>query len=225
MRQDFEMLANTSVCGSKNNVGKRRDRRKAKLDPEEAIDAKTPGRLYGWDYYDRKRSRRWHMVRTWLMAQVGRPWNSIYSEVCSVIKDSEIRHEFRREMDGWKVFVNAEGILCKRKLPPRWRRENRLPEGIVLGSHKLQQYHCVSGVWYEIQLRTPTPDEIKHKTWGVTDMHGYFYPRHCSLRTQFDYNDWRLCHQTFGEPLYPVAKRQLNSKEITKLGLRDRSKK
>ncbi len=234
MREDFERLANTSLGHSKNNAPKRKDRRKAKLNPEEATDARSPSRMYGWDYHDRRRNRRWDMPQKWLESQVGRPWNDIYSEVCARVKDPELRKQFCWHMDGWKMFVDAEGILRKRKDRPRWRRDDRLPDGIVLSDNVLVQYHKIKEIWYEVQFRKPTPDEIKRKHWGRPSGASHsitgrwtptWHPLFQQVTPLFDFDDLSKTSRQFGQPIFPVAKRQISSKEIAKLGLRNRSKK
>lgn len=234
MREDFEKLAKTSLGGSKDDSPKRSDRRKAKLNPEEATDARTPGRLYGWDYYDRKHGRGWGLVNKWMLAQVGRPWNDIYKEICANVKDEAIREMFRWQMDGWRVFVDAEGILQKRKGSPRWRREDRLPDGIVLSDDVLIQYHQIQGIWYKIQFRRPTPDEIRRRNWGRPSGASHsitgrwtstWHPLFQQVTPLFDFDNWSKTERQFGQPIFPVVKRQISSKDIAKLGLRDRSKK
>ena len=63
-------------------------------------------------------------------------------------------------------YVHPEtGILCKTKGKPRWRRPE-IEKPILIDGDKLRQIHCIEGIWYEISLREPTSDELKHKQFG-----------------------------------------------------------
>ncbi len=126
-------------------------------------------------------------------------------------------------------FVHPEtGLLCKNVSDSRWRRPPKAIPPCKDGD-ELVQFHRINGIWYEITLREPSEDELEHKGFGkyerVSHNHSVWTPMFSNYIADLMWmyaqgsnwwNLWEKCKELFGEPLLPLSKRQLNSKEIKK---------
>jgi hypothetical protein len=168
-------------------------------------------------------------LRRFLRSRVGRPWDSVYSEICEHIRitsavQSHVRDHVDMDVEKNVVMVGREprtvignhpiyrefyvykGILRFRP-HKAYRRSSRRPKPIEING---KQYHLVNDVWFEVSL-APIPSDIKISYWHRVDGDVLF-------RTTVTVND---CRKRYGRDVYAVAKRSLNGKEIKKLGLRE----
>lgn len=124
-------------------------------------------------------------LRRYLEKQVGRPWNSVFAEICKNLSlDSVIQSHVR---DHLKDFVETnvietDGVLYygtgrHRGRPLEWSRYAKLyvcpRTGILralknkkqprqvnrISENKLKQFHRLGDIWFEVQLRT-LPDDV-----------------------------------------------------------------
>jgi hypothetical protein len=159
-------------------------------------------------------------LRRYLRSQVGRPWDKVYSEICQHMnRDSAVQlhiwqHLMRyvcvdKDYEGCDrgSLASAEflvhprtGLLCVNRFRRVWRRsEPKRNPDIAPGEGDIH-YQRIDGVWYEVR----TAD--LPAAGAVYD----FVLRKYVQREK----------QAYGRrESYAVAKRQLNSKEIRRLGL------
>lgn len=102
---------------------------------EDAAEPAPEILIGGWDRYRQGRvfADKLRPVRRWLEAQVGRPWNTVRSEIAKKFDANSLagRHIIDHidgyvdlPWDPWNVssaYVDADGVLSG----PQWRRSNR----------------------------------------------------------------------------------------------------
>jgi len=138
------------------------------------------------------------------------------------------------------------GLLCVSKSDKKRYKWNRNQEVEALNEtryidakHPLNQYHKIDGIWYEIQLRRPTEDELAKQQFG------YFRPRMdpVSYKLRYDWERtedhaltgqiqmnrrvtgylyrqsalWETCKVLFGEALLPLRKQQIGTAKIRQI--------
>ncbi len=159
-------------------------------------------------------------LRKYLRAQVGRPWNKVWSEICADLSPRSTMHEHLRdhvlrevERDGigsrTGFWVDPRtGLLRhgsahrgdrKRRLAAEWaaRRKRR-----VVVDDRLQYHRLDDRGWWEVTL-APIPTELP-----VRDV--VLAPGLSDLGPFGLYGRWGV---------YAAAKRQLSKREIKRLGL------
>ncbi len=205
------------------NSGRGRSKFRADSDPDSYVGPETNRKLvYKYEY----KSFRDHLspLYRFLKQNVGRPWDKVYSEVCSqadarsvtgyhlrdhvhlyVCTDLDAaEEEIERLKQGsglwqWRTFsaqfyVDAKGFL--RKFPKHATRRGATepPEFYVDADNAKLHYVMINGSWYVEDMSKPIPSP----RWARDDegnLHMLKMP--------------------------PLPRRQLSSKEIARLGLRD----
>lgn len=188
-------------------------------------------------------------LHRWLRSQVGRPWNDVYSEACSVIKPNSVarmrlktqllefvqRHTFMRDGKVWCYFSDC----CT-----AWE----MPVTKLTGRRSWFYVHPEKGSLCEAPLNRRRPlfrdKEAKERalTWHwlnettlLRQFNGCWFecrmetiPEYCD-RLPFDYaerktlNWYRDAKSIYGRYVYCAAKRQLSRQELRKLGLSNHS--
>ena len=123
-------------------------------------------------------------------------------------------------------FVNPDsGLLCRTKENKYPRLPKRKPLGIPVPGTKNRQYHKIDGVWYELTLKSvakPKVDSFVAYSYWVQHKKphpGLRVERHYDLAYKRELSpDER--RSIYGSDSIAVGKKQLNSKEIKKAGLR-----
>lgn len=183
-------------------------------------------------------------LRRFLLSRVGRPWNEVYSEIRERISpNSQLQlHLLKHIMDyvetnvvlihgkpftsdGREEIVNyakhfrlyvhpVSRILLK---APHENRK-RAPEAQCLWADKklLTQYHQVGGIWYLVTLKTFLPERICYSRVGF--MTSPYYD--IILKQKVYSSCFDVFNKIYGGDYYAVAKRQINSSEIKRAGLR-----
>lgn len=123
-------------------------------------------------------------LRRWLLAQVGRPWNEVYSEACAVIKpDSVVRAHIRTHLlefverhtfiqDGEVCALYGNTVRPVREMKGRWQPCYVHPETGLL---------MVIADWSRRERRTTYwPEKIPHFRWlgeqvGINQVKGIWY--------------------------------------------------
>lgn len=222
---------------------------------------------HGCEPYSEKIGRKWHSwegknftdvlgpLYGYLLKQVGRPWDKVYSEICrhlpaDSVQGSHIRdHVFQfvelhvKMIDGkpynsegtypihhynrgypFGLYVNpVTGLLCKLKAEPLPRRK-RTFAGVPVPGVTDRQYHKIEGVWYELTLKSvasPEP-EINSRIYYTRQNIRWSSSRY-ELHSDVGYKkelSYSERYELYGGDFVATAKRQLNSKEIKRAGLR-----
>ena len=196
-------------------------------------------------YRDRKQnSDLWSAIRRWMAKQVGRPWNDVFSEVCRDLHESDdMRAHFmahvRIEVDE-QVNITPNGRLYRPRGPlSRGDWDNWTPDHIP-GVRKRYYVDPRDG----ILKKTPDADYIGERHWRyepesfgwvmfdgvqIKYIDGIWYAVAITVRKE-SYIDRRYNFSTKTyEPYsafrdaYDFHKRQLNSKELKKYGVRNAS--
>lgn len=173
-------------------------------------------------------------LRRFLQGQVGRLWDHVFSEICAHIRlDSAVQSHVRDhvgdfvaiqvfEIDG--VLYHAEGWQTGKPLERRgWfafyvcpktglLREIKHKKTVArqhpverLRINEAGEFRLIDGVWYEITLR-PITAGVQHH-------------RDVVLRKQVANFMLNEAERTYGASVFAVSKRQLNKREIRRLGL------
>jgi hypothetical protein len=174
-------------------------------------------------------------LRRFLEKQVGRPWDKVFAEICQHLRvDSVIQGHVRDHVEDFVVtlVIEIDGVLCHgqgwcrgRPLQRRYGpllyvcprtgllrkvkkrkviRQKRAPEVVRVGDSR--EYRLIDGIWYEVTLRPITAEAAMH--------------RDQVLRMTVNTIDRWKALKTYGAVVYADARRQLNKKEIRRLGLR-----
>lgn len=186
----------------------------------------------------------------WLEKQVGRPWDKVYSELRQNLDFANAVQKHVWDHAKWMVELQVEVIdgrphyrgarfRLSGELPPGtlWvdpatgilrttrkvarRRVKASPPTTLPGDNRLVRYGRLSGIWYELQM------EVDHRCsrWcrenrGADD----WIAKHGHDPAWYNYltnSHKRFRQEYYGDPeLRCVSFRQLNSKEIRKLKLR-----
>jgi hypothetical protein len=172
-------------------------------------------------------------LRRFLLSNVGRPWNKVFSEICEHMNvksavQLHIWQHVKRDLvclnpvlengrwqrfDGYGLyqpfFVDPRnGLLRKNEDGSYWcgyrsRRRDAKPPQNLLAIEAGRCYRRIEGIWYEFEL-APLPNESS----GLFDM--------VLKRRLKDVARNELIRLHNG-PFYAVSKRQLNSKQLKRL--------
>lgn len=178
-------------------------------------------------------------LRKFLLSRVGQNWNKVYSEIREGIKvDSAVQLHILQHLSYyvaidvkiWEdgavtdskgaeiydiVYVNPKTMcLCENKnYHRRYIADKKEAKYVKIKDKNFRQ---LNDIWYEVQLQSIQPE---NKRVGLAaDRHYWFgvaYDVILKKRVSFD-DMWR----EHGAYRYSVSKRQLNSKEIKRYGLR-----
>ena len=109
-------------------------------------------------------------LRRWLRAQVGRPWDWVYSEACSVIKpDSTVRNHIKvhlLEMVERHTFLKNGEVWCFRH--PLWNT-SEVPVAELGGGWAPFYVHPRSGILCEAQSRRRQPSWFERQSGKLID--------------------------------------------------------
>lgn len=148
-------------------------------------------------------------------------------------------------------------LLCCTPKDNYWDKKSltrkQLIDKIRYTDSENNRYFKVNNIWYKFSFREATTDELKYKKFGhphsfydpsvgglverfseisqnnfvsqIVTTNSELFPYHMSYRMYG--NLYEICVSLFGEPLLPVSKIQLNSKEVdfVKKGMQERDKK
>jgi hypothetical protein len=170
-------------------------------------------------------------LRRYLRSQVGRPWNLVFSEICANIRvDSAVQSHVRDhvfdfvethvvERDGqlfalggfwaralWTSFYVCPRTGLLREFPRVKRvRPARPVERVPVDATR--EYRRINGLWFAVDLR-PLADEPPH-AWDPV------------LRRPVGEVYAALARETYGTEVCAVRLRQLNTRQLRRLGLRN----
>lgn len=150
-------------------------------EPKYASGAK--GTLYGWE--EKQFTDVLGPIYKFLDAQVGRPWNKVYSELSQVLDKRKLTHKHvfdhvemyverhvRMGHDGqyyptnaiftWNavkgLFVCPRTSLIRRQVPRKEVRPEKPPQRLEVSKDEI--YEKQGGIWYRLTLRRATKAEI-----------------------------------------------------------------
>lgn len=204
-------------------------------------ESMAKNRQFGYD--SKELNEHLSPLKRYLMKQVGRPWDKVFSDICENIRlDSAVQSHVRDhvfdfvvtnviEEDG-ELYVKSRffGLiplensyellyvcpktgLLKKVKQKEKVKYKRENLGVEISGNT---YIRINGVWYEVEL-AETFDEAYDVIFATS-----YYTRHTTLRTMKYYytakGQWK-----HGQ--YAKSKRQLNSREIKFLGLNEYNEK
>lgn len=175
-------------------------------------------------------------LKRFLEKQVGRPWDHVFAEICQHLRvDSVIQGHVRDHIDDFveTQVIEIDGVLCHgqgwsrgrplqsrfgaklyvcprtgllRKVKKRKIVRKKQPRDEVVTDGDDRQYRLINGIWYEVTLRPITVEAATSRD------HVLRMPVNSISRGQL--------LKTYGAAVYAARRRQLNKKEIRRLGLR-----
>jgi len=187
-------------------------------------------------------------LRRWMRAQVGRPWNEVYSEACAVIKPDSIvrahikthllefvqRHTFMHEGRVW-CFANRWGQneMPVERAANHWSPFYVHPESRLLCEVPARPRHRWSD--HDAERRAQTQRWLQRGEL-LRQMRGLWFI--CEVKTfptqfakgesplRFDFGERRPINRSqarriYGREVYCIAKRQLSRRELKRNGLRN----
>ena len=191
-----------------------------------------------------RKEKRIHLapLRRYLRAQVGRPWNDVYSDVCHTFQgvvsngdrltnyidwdvelnvrvrtdDGELITERGYSVGGNTLYVHPEtGILTLSPTTPRrrWKNKPRFEMVAIDNEHKLVN---VDGLWFVVTLATIPGVEVSERPFDVVLGQAVF-------ADDIKYAWGNEFYRSWGPGLYACHKRQANSREIRRLVKSDSS--
>lgn len=212
------------------------------LDLDQGQDATHQSMNAPWRH--NRKEKRIHLapLRRFLRAQVGRPWNDVYSDVCHTFKgvvsngdrltnyidwdvelnvrvrdsDGELITERGYSVGGNTLYVHPEsGILT---LSPtsarrRWKNKPRFESVVIDSEHKLVN---IDGLWFVVTLATIPGVEVSERPFDVVLGRAVF-------ADDIKYAWGNEFYRSWGPGLYACSKRQANSREIRRLVKSDSS--
>jgi len=233
MRNDF-----TSVIVERARYGRSRVVPKGadsfnRISEDEEDDAPTHQSMRAPWRHNRK-ERRDHLspLRRYLRAQVGRPWNDVYSDICQVFISGAYGNRLR-EFVSWEVDVSVKevdgelvndrgyavyadslyvhpqtGVLTRSpsRTRRRWKNKPRF-ESVDLSSR--QKLVKVDGLWFVVSLATIPGAEVTERPFDVVLKQSVF-------AEDLKYTWGNELYRTWGPGLYAAEKRQANSREISR---------
>lgn len=188
-------------------------------------------------------------LRRWLLAQVGRPWNAVYSEACQVIKpDSVVRNHIKFHLLAMverHTFLKDGEVCCLVGEYFGWPG-NVAP---IASCHGMFYVNPTTGVLcltppqahnsprIALIRRQMTPARSNRCRW-VTKTKAFIKCKgcwfECEMRPitrgdgfqEFDFTEHRHvsrmdAEQIYGRPAFCAAKRQLSHKELREHGLKN----
>ncbi len=135
---------------------------------------------------------------------------------------TDIDSPLRGLQDGFReLYVDPRDGILKRTEPRRQQKRSKdNPDVREFPGDDRVQYRRIDGVWYEIRVRPLREDEIVKAMNDGTIL--YWTDRHSRVRDilmDADRPTLRQIEKFYGRLVVATAKRQLNSREIRKLGL------
>jgi len=185
-------------------------------------------------------------LRRWLHAQLGRPWNDVYSEACAVIKaDSVVRAHVKTHLLEFvhrNTFMKGNQVWC---FTGRWRMQE-VPVSMAADRWSSFYVDPIRKILCEtpfIQPRRWHDPHAAHRMltgrWLdertlIRRLHGLWFecrvevfPR-CMMKGdspwRFDVAEKKLicrgnAHDSYGRDVYCIAKRQLSRCELRRFGV------
>lgn len=188
---------------------------------------------YGWDTRSKRSNIR--PLEKWLLKQVGRPWNDVYSEACKVLKDKHDKHGYGDLIQELFWVVERDVIMIDNvphsirlgSFAPigRWRNQLYInPDNGKLEIFKAAKYvkPTKPATRYEFVNTTtppkgaPKPSALhgKPESWfeGIEQINGIWY-----FTKGYHYAVYHMTYKWKKDDLNHVYyKRQLNKKELKK---------
>lgn len=177
-------------------------------------------------------------LKRWLRSQVGRPWNEVYSEACSVIKpDSVVRAHVKTHL---LEFVERHTFMKNGEVFARWCNEE-MPVVELRGRWRICYVHPETGVLMAMppwKRKQRYKAEDTERVW-ITDtlvlrkLKGLWFE--CQVEAyrtglkpggnpwRWDYAEGKIINtqDLYGGLDYCVEKRQLSRSELKKHGLKN----
>jgi hypothetical protein len=207
-------------------------------DDDSALGADATHQSMNAPWRHNRKEKRIHLapLRRYLRAQVGRPWNDVYSDVCHTFQgvvsngdrltnyidwdvelnvrvrtdDGELITERGYSLGGNALFVHPEtGILTLSPTSPRrrWKNKPRFEMVTIDNDHKLVN---VDGLWFVVTLATIPGEEVSERPFDVVLGRAVF-------AADVKYAWGNEFYRSWGPGLYACHKRQANSREIRRL--------
>lgn len=183
-------------------------------------------------------------LRRWLQSQVGRPWNDIYSEACTVIHpDDYVRVHVKTHLLEFVVrdtFMH-DGQVCVLDtsyqggpVPVSESRYGRARFYVHPETGLLQVIPMISRrTWRPLERKPTAPEHWVNRNTAIKQIRGLWYECHYEdfpLRPWRELYDYALEQMVFNGRGLPrletryrpcIAKRQLSKRELRRLGLRN----
>lgn len=157
-------------------------------------------------------------LRRYLRSQIGRPWNLVFSEICANIRvDSAVQSHVRDHVFGYvdlqgpavepcgpKLFYVCPRTGLLRASPLRGHRRRVRPiERVAVDATR--EHRLIRGLWFDVELASLA--DAPRGAWDFV------------LRLPAREVYPLLAHKTYGDQVYASRLRQLNKRELRKLGL------
>jgi hypothetical protein len=185
-------------------------------------------------------------LRRWLHAQVGRPWDAVYSEACAVIKpNSTVRNHLKihlLEMVERNTFLRGREVWCSRT-GWGWGGGSEIPVSDLAGRWQSFYVHPRSGLLCEVRpprrrdwWRETRAEKLEDTCRWIREetvlvkLHGCWFE--CAVRPLADDAEAKANDRAFGQVLdrstasaiygkavYCVSKRQLSRADLDRYGL------
>lgn len=124
-------------------------------------------------------------LKRYLMAQVGRPWDKVYSEICRTIDTrSAIGLHVLQHVDGfialdtfmqdgkvyergWCSVMQVRGLYVHPvtgiiRLPKRRQAQPKRAELSLVAISEMFEYEKIDGLWFQMEYRGCRPEELAH---------------------------------------------------------------
>lgn len=213
----------------------------------DSFESTSRHRKYGWDA--KEFNENLAPLHRFLHTKIGCHWNEVWSEICENLRVDSVVQSHVRDHVGFDVelnvvmingepyqatrdgkiysrfYVNPDtGILCENtQRKYHYRNRKQLPQ-FVPGKDEWHQYRLIDNIWYEIKL-APLPetkmfpdryDRLNYDCRWMNTVKDVLLTRSRFYGFGASHTD---CRRTYGNNVYAVNKRQLNSREIKKLKL------
>lgn len=193
-----------------------------------------------WRYDDYRRDNR-NVIDSFLVKQVGRPWNEIYSEVCAIAPKGSLQGQRLRKMvcdavfkcvtlrDGelygtygrsyWRMFsgdlyICPETQVLKEYVREEPKKREHFFVPIPWKIVEVDTYHKyvkIEGVWFFVQLSDIPGLEVTDRPWDVV----FKRPAFPLIGKNVGYDN--ILVRTWGGDYYASGKRQASSREIARI--------
>jgi hypothetical protein len=146
-------------------------------------------------------------LRKYLEAQVGRPWNKVYSEICEANDRRTIRgYHLMTHLKHYVLIGNApserymyqdflvgpDGILKRNKRESyrsRWRKERKAAPVTVIKLDDGWEFRKIENIWYRVHIKMEAhtiPGHFKVRTYGVGTKYEWEYKTYIEAKTTFE---------------------------------------
>lgn len=215
-------------------------RKRWKTDPEEERKISSIGSVHKGRGWREVRSKHYKLFEKILKKNIGRNWNTVYSELCELytrpeerrLLDEYVQWEVNNVWYGWSgsamysdFFSDNSGILRFRGEKPNKYRSRKIPSPLFDG-----KYIKVKGVWYEYTFTrlkehsVPSVHDMTFQYWRELENEYCFLKYDRELKGFDPHNSikYSKVHPSLYTTLSRISRRTLNSKEIRNFRLNER---